>query len=250
MSGRSITLNALKSGINRLRTKGGASPNSLYDLVNGYVDISGNAVSRPGTLRDAVIPAGTKGLCVFQGKFVVFASTPVTMTDGRYRCEVLSHPTDATQTIAEIHFAAPFMGYLYVAAEFANGDVFHYWLQSGNAWTASTFFLSGALVVPTMANGLAYTASTSVNPAAWKANTAYAVGAVVQPSVYNGYEYTLIEADGTSPASGATEPTWLATEGALVTEDVDHTPAPTTTTTPTTTPNSGRYGNLPGIQAL
>ena len=55
-------INALTAGINRLRTKGGASNDGLYDLLNGYVTLAGTIVSRPGTVEDATLPAGTVGL--------------------------------------------------------------------------------------------------------------------------------------------------------------------------------------------
>ena len=38
---RAIPLTTIKSGINRLRTKGGARADTLYDLLNGYVTEAG-----------------------------------------------------------------------------------------------------------------------------------------------------------------------------------------------------------------
>ncbi len=68
MTGRIVTLNAAKGGINRLRVKGGADPSTLYDLVNGYVDQAGVLCSRPGTENTVVLPGGaTKGMCDQRG---------------------------------------------------------------------------------------------------------------------------------------------------------------------------------------
>lgn len=245
-----INLNALKAGINRLRTKGGADPSSLYDLVNGYVTIDGSIQSRPGTVRDAVLPAGTKGLCAFDGAIVVFSHQSTPITDPRYSCEVLVDPIDASQPIKEIHFVAPFMGALYVAAEFVNGDVYHYWLQGGTTWSANTNYMAGDLIIPTTPNGLAYKPSVAQNPPAWQADTAYAVGDVVQPTEYNGFKYTLIETDGDNPKSGATEPTWVESEDALVYEDIDNTPQPAPPTTTTRPPLYDRYRNRFGGESL
>ena len=242
-----INLNALKAGINRLRTKGGADPSSLYDLVNGFVTIDGSIQSRPGTVRHAALPAGTKGLCAFDGGMVVFSSTPQTMPAG-YTCEVLSHPTDDTQTIVEIHFAAPFMGFLYVVAEFSNGDVFHYWLQSGGTWEALTMYRANDTVLPTVKNGLRYQAVMNDNPVAWAPSVPRAVGDVVQPTVYTGWKYTVIAVDGDNPASGLIEPDWLESDGAIVYEDQDNTPTPTTPTPGTGSPGGDRYSNLPGYK--
>lgn len=242
----SIELNMLKGGINRLRTKGGVDPSSLYDLLNGYVDQNGNAVSRPGTHRIVALPAGTKGLCAFHGTLVVFSNVAVTI-DTMFRCEVLTDPNDATQPIKTIHFAAPFMGFLYVVAEFGNGDVYHFWLQSSGAWSADHVYMEGDIVEPTVPNGIAYEATGDDHPAAWQPSKQYAVGDEVQPTVYNGFKYRLIEADGENPSSGQTEPTWLMTEGALVYEDMDTTTAPPPADN-NGTPGDGRYDNLPGYK--
>jgi hypothetical protein len=244
---RDVNLDALKSGINRLRTKGGADPSSLYDLVNGYVTIDGSSQSRPGTRRKSVLPTGTMGMMAFDSKLWVFSHEAAVDPDSLVHVAVLSNPNDAGQPISAIHFAAPFMGYPYVAAEFSNGDVFHYWLQSAGSWQADTMYLRDAIVEPTTPNGLAYQASGGENPPSWQPSTTYAVGDSVQPTVYNGWKYTVIEADGDNPSSGTSEPVWPTSDGAQVIEDVDNTPAPSTPSGGST-PGGGRYSNLPGYK--
>lgn len=252
---RIVQLNALKSGISRLRVKGGADPSSLYDLVNGYVTLSGSVESRPGTVQDVALPAGTKGLCAFNGGFTVFSHQPTPISDPRYACEVLANPNDASQPIKEIHFAAPFLGYLYVVAEFANGEVFHYWLQTGKAWSADTIYRAGDTVMPTTPNGLAYVAvrNTAALPS-WAPSVARAVNDAIEPTTYNDYFYTAVEVDGDHPASGAVEPAWPMSDGAQVIEDTDGVLGAGATTTappPSNQPGSGttdRYGGLPGYK--
>ncbi|WWW34526.1 hypothetical protein V8017_16080 [Stenotrophomonas rhizophila] len=225
MTGRIVTLNAAKGGINRLRTKGGADPSTLYDLVNGYVDQAGVPRSRPGTKNRVTLPAGaTKGMCAYDGKLIVFshvpqdipASTPVT------ECEVLKHPSTPDLPLKEIHFAGPFLGYLYVAAEFINGDVYHYWLQRGSTWEPDKIYLPGALVIPSDPNGIAYQldSGTQTYPV-WVRNVARLIGDVVVPTVDNGYKYTATDAFGPAPRSGAVEPSWPSSPGATVFEDSD-----------------------------
>lgn len=244
------TLNVLKQGISRIREKGGADPSTLYDLLNGYVTIDGSVKSRPGTDIDTNLPAGTKGLMVMDGAFLVFSNVPTTITDPAYSAEVLVNPNDPTLAIKEIHFAAPFLGFPYVVAEFSNGSVWHYWLQKGKPWSATTFYTAGDIVEPTTPNGLAYRA-TRDGPAlpSWAPNVARAVSDKVEPTVYNDYFYTVIEVDGTNPASGATEPLWPTSSGAQVIEDTNGPAGDGTTITPpppANQPGSGttdRYGD-------
>lgn len=248
MAIRQANLGPLKAGITRLRDKGGASAESLYDLLNGYVDASGAPTSRDGTRLDHKLPAGTKGLCAFQGKKHVFALEPIDTGSTDYVVDILIHPDpNFAGTLKAIHFAKPFLGFLYVVAEFSDGQVFHYYLQSKAAWAANTVYKTGEAVRPTSANGFMYTPSTQDNPPAWQASTTYAIGDRVQPTVYNGYQYELVEVAGDNPSSGATEPTWLTSEGALVYEDIDNTP-PAQPTGGGSAPGGDRYSNLPGYK--
>lgn len=248
MALRQVNLGPLKAGITRLRDKGGASPESLFDLLNGYVDASGAPTSRGGTPVDLTLPEGTKGLCAFEGKKHVFALEAIDPGSAEYVVDILVHPDpEFAGTLTEVHFARPFLGFLYVVAEFSDGDVFHYWLQSAGSWQADTMYLRDAIVEPTTPNGLAYQASGGENPPSWQPSTTYAVGDSVQPTVYNGWKYTVIEADGDNPSSGTSEPVWPTSDGAQVIEDVDNTPAPSTPSGGST-PGGGRYSNLPGYK--
>ena len=161
---RQFALTTAKGGINRLRDKGNASKDSLYDLLNGYVTQTNSIKPRPGTRLSYSLPTGTKGLCAFHEKLHVFSSEVVTSLDAMVVIDVLRHPTNALLPLLEIHFAAPFLGYLYVSAEWLNGDVFHYWLQDNNAWQPSHVYLEGEIVQPTTPNGYAYQA-TRLTPA-------------------------------------------------------------------------------------
>lgn len=230
MTGRIVTLNAAKGGINRLKVKGGADANTLYDLVNGFVDAAGVINSRPSTRGKVSLPPGTKGMCVYDGKLVVFSGTPKPMpiTSPQVECEVLNHPTSPGLDIFYIHFAKPHMGYLYVAAEFVNGDVFHYWLQRGTTWEPNKAYLPGALVMPTNSNGIAYQLDSGTESfVAWLKNVSRNVGDVIVPTEDDGFKYTVTDAFGPSPKSGAIEPTWPAVDGGTVFEDSDvAVPAP------------------------
>jgi hypothetical protein len=409
---RAAPLTTIKGGINRLRLKGGARADSLYDLLNAYCTQSGTVVVRPGTLRLAKLDSATRGLTAFDGSlhtfchqavyvpagftlnllvhpnittetaaatFVLTAAKleltpvydvyvgadpgdslgngafgsfePVTLSNGLTLVSFYTHgddpltsvigirlardgvaaPTDAFEsftftdsllfertfatvdadvpdgvdggtyrewtwtlpdapaqvfvdgfkynvtfdattgtvttvlgnTIAlnKIHFAEPFMGALYVVAEFENGNIYHYWLQPGKQWEAGHIYKAGDLVYPSTPTGLVYRASRlgSANPP-WAANVPRYDGtggsgyeqSIIEPTVYNDYFYTCIATTGSNPRSGTEEPVWPTEDGATVIESTDNPPdvnTPTTTQDPTgsTAPTSGttdRYGTF------
>ncbi len=231
MADRNVALTTVKGGINRQRTKGGALEDSLYDLVNGYVSKSKTILVRPGTPRMFLLPTNTagesqtKGLMAFEGALHVFADELVDVPDGIV-LHILTHP-DATPEVpiplAEINFAAPFMGFPYVSATFENGDTYHFWLQSGDAWEAETVYKLGDIVVPTGDFfGLSFQAQrlTDPNPA-WAPNVTRALGEVIEPTEFNNFYYTVVDVQGDNPRSGATEPVWPTEDGAQVIEDAD-----------------------------
>lgn len=73
--GRTVPLTIVKGGIDRLRPKGGARADNLYDLVNGYVTAEQTVAVRPGTRQlVAVGLEDTIGLVAFGGEYHVFSS--------------------------------------------------------------------------------------------------------------------------------------------------------------------------------
>lgn len=255
---RQVTLNAVKGGIDRLRVKGGPSPNNLFDGLNCYIDASGVPTSRDGTSISYQLPPGTKGMTAANGELVVFSHEVVGPMPAGVTLEVLTNPNNPASPILDIHYAGPFLAdasgaILYVVAEFENGDVFHYWLQHGTTWQASTVYNLGDIVVPTVPNGLVYRVER-LNPAApvWQPNVTRTVGEIVEPTTPDGFQYEVVATIGTSPRSGAVEPNWNAEDGALTYEDVDLTPqAPggtgsdgSSTTPPTSV--TDRYSNPGG----
>lgn len=229
---RTVSLNALKAGISRLRTKGGPDPQTLYDLVDGYVTAAGTIEQRPGFDDDALLPEGTVGLMSFRGFKYVFADAPIDLSGfDEYRLAILTHPrageVDAP-ALLRIHFGEPFMRYPYVSAEWDNGDVFHYWMQGEGEetyWQADTTYRLYAVVHPTVQTGFTYRAHRlGERGEVWAANVERAVDDVVEPTEENGFEYVAIEAYGSPPRSGATEPDWPTEEGAIVVEEADLAP--------------------------
>lgn len=247
---RANPITAVKGGINRLRTKGGARTDVLYDALNCYRTEEKTMKRRPGTMRRAVLPENSFGLVAFGGERHVFATEVVELPIG-YVAHVITHP-DATPDVpiglSRIHFAEPFLGFLYVVAEFVGGDIFHYWLQLTGSWEPNRVYRMGDIVEPTAPNGLAYKATRfgAANPA-WSPRASKDVGDRIEPTVYNDFYYEVVEAIGANPATGDVEPTWPQVEGARVVEDTEGVQegSGTATPTPANVPSSvvtDRYG--------
>ena len=206
---RTIHLTGLKQGIQRVREKGGADPDTLYDLEDGYVGIDGAIEQRPGTGLAYDLPAGTLGLAAHDGDLVVFSTSPKACPAGT-RCEVITHPFFPSQGLTYIWYAAPFLGYLYVVGEFENGDIYHYWLQAANEWEASTKYDEGQIIVPSTANGLGYKAHRVLPKyPTWVPGMEVTLGDKIEPTVANGYYYEATEtseADGVGTPGGSPNP--------------------------------------------
>lgn len=248
-----VTLSAVKAGITRLRIKGGASEDSLYDLANGYVTAARTIRPRPGSAVFADLPPGTIGLALFNGVFQVFSDRGMSDLPPRFNLNVLNHPNrdpENPQTLVRIWKAEPFMGGMYVVAEWSDsppGGAYHYWIQTSTAgsWKPNNVQMIYDKVTPTVQNGVVYEAHRLL-PAdpAWQPGVERAVGEVIEPTTFNGYKYTAIETHGTPPRSGAVEPTWIARDGAIVIEEADvpiAQPAPQNPP-PTTPPGYGNPG--------
>jgi hypothetical protein len=176
----------------------------------------------------------------------------------------LNYTGNAPIPLKEIHFAAPFLGFLYVVAEFEPdssglGSVFHYWVQVNEdtpTWAAGVDHQIGDIVIPSTGwNGLFYIASRATQPnPVWTPTTLETVGNIVEPSVPNGFEFTCISTEGNNPVTGSSEPTWPTADGATVSEftslDTNQSIAPPTAAIPATNvPNPTtvtKYSNLAG----
>lgn len=244
-----IVLSTQKGGISRLRDKGGASPETLFDLQNAYVTTAKTIKQRPGRTVHLTLSPGTVGLESFDGQFYVFASTFVAQPAG-VTCIVLRHPNNAALTLTKIHFAQPFLGRFYVVAEFSNGDIRHYWVTNAPAWTANTIYGFLQKVSPTIPTGLVFEASNTDSSPLWTGGETIVVGNQRQPTTYNGFKFEAVTVTGTAPVkTSTTEPSWPTTDGATVVEysyggtDPNTTPS---TPPPTYPPDVGdEYGPFP-----
>jgi len=239
---RRAPLTVVKAGIDRLRTRAGARADTLYDLVNAVIDAEYNIGPRPGSSRIAQLPTGTVGLCAFDGKYHVFADHEVDLTGfDDFELDILLHPFDPTAELTTIHFAQPFLGALYVVAEFTSGSttvtqsIYHYWLQPGEEWEANTEYSYNQFVTPTTPNGFVYSASRlGLAYPAWAPGVPRTAGngssiepSIIEPTTYNEFFYECIETSGDNPLSGSSEPNWPTSTGATIVENTDGSPVQT-----------------------
>ncbi len=224
---RREALTTIKGGLSRLRTKGAALKDTLFDLLNGYVTAARTVRVRPGTFLNATLTTGTAGLTAFEGVLHVFSNLLVVGLPSNFALDIIKSPTDETFTISKIHFAEPFLGALYVVAEFSDGGIFHYWLQPTSTWRALTEYQLKELIEPTVPDGFAYEA-TRLDPPfpTWTPNAPRAVGEKIEPTVYSGFFMTVDAVFGTTPRSGDVEPIWPTEGGAIIIEDTDGTADP------------------------
>jgi len=243
-----VPLTVVQGGITRLRNKGAALRSSLYDLTNAYITAGKTVKVRPGTFRRAT-SVGTKGLTAFGDEFHVFSGGIQAVPAG-YVNNILINPADPLSALLRIHFAAPYMGFLYVVAEFDTDQesVQHFWLQNSGSWTADTIQFNGNFILPTTPNGLAYAATRLVAPnPVWQPNITIAVNDLIEPTVYNGFMYKALAVAGTAH-TGTTEPVWPTDENAQIQEfgDFDITTGASASSATAPTPGktiTDRYGN-------
>jgi len=239
---RPYPLTVLNGGINRLRVKGGASASQLYDLTNAYITNAGSIVPREGTTRFATLSTlstqATVGLAAANGTFNIFSSQFSTGVPAGFTLNVLQDPVNTTASVTKIWFAKPFMGFEYVVAQFSDGLTFHYWLQNDGTWTSNTVYTSASIVLPPVANGLAYQGvSRFTSGTSWTPETVITSGGFILPTTPTGFVYEITGVAGTPAHTGAIEPQWPITSGAQIQEfgDFDQSSSDHGTTGPYTT---------------
>lgn len=180
-----ITFDNFAAGLDVRKGASVSDANRLRVMDNCYVTTGKTIRKRPGLSLVTTLEAGTTGLRSGNGKLNTFyGSGSISHTDSRFVANKISHPDLPAQAVTKIHYAETFNGFLYVVAQYANGDIRHHYLDPSSALTA------------------------------WAGTEALALNAVRRPTVDNGLRYQVTTA-GTTDAA---EPTWPTTVGATVTD--------------------------------
>jgi hypothetical protein len=249
---RAFPLTVLNGGINRLRVKGGASANQLYDLQNAWITNAGSIGPREGTVRIVTLDSSTVGLSAENGNFNIFSSaySTATLATG-FVLNVLSNPVNTTASPTKIWFAKPFMGFPYVVAQFSDSSIFHYWLQNNGTWTSSTDYTSASIVLPPTANGLAYQGVRDfpANPT-WSSSTLITSGSYIEPNEATGFCYQAVSTTGSPIHTGEVEPVWPTVAGGIIQEFGDFNDSLTAGGTATQdTPSAGSISTASALGA-
>ena len=181
----SITFDRYDAGLDLRKGASVSDANRLRVLDNCYVTTGRTIRKRPGLVTVATLEPGTKGLRAAGGKLNTFyAKGSITHANTQFLANKITHPTLPDMEVQKIHYADSFNGYLYVSAQYLNGDIRHHYLDDVSVLTA------------------------------WVATTALTLGVERRPVTSNGYRYQVT----TAGTTGATEPTWPTTLGGTVTD--------------------------------
>lgn len=179
-----ITFDRFDAGLDLRKGASVSDANRLRVLDNCYVTTGRTIRKRPGLVQVATLESGTKGLRAAGGKLNTFYATgSIAHSDTRFVANKISHPTLPSMEVQKIHYADSFNGFLYVSAQYLNGDIRHHYLDEVSTLTA------------------------------WSATTALTLGVLRRPVVSNGYRYEVT----TAGTTGATEPVWPTAPGGTVT---------------------------------
>ncbi len=128
----SVTYDRFDGGLDVRRGSSVSDANKLRVLTNAYITPGQAVQKRPCLNVVATLEAGTVGLKAAGGKLNTFyESGSITHANTLFRANRLAHPT-LSQSIVKAHFADTFLGYLYAAVEYADGSVWHHYLDGAS----------------------------------------------------------------------------------------------------------------------
>lgn len=181
-------------GLDRRKSIVTAPAGSLYRLENAHITAGGEIEQRKAFVEDKVLPAGTLGLAVAAGVIYVFGQGPAPGgLPAGVSYQQLVHPS--AQALSTILDWDVFGGKLYVAAQFADGSIHHYY----NGSRVTDWADGRARASFTVTGG---TASAGVNKlSSIKVNGIEVLGTAVDWTTSNSATATTIAAQITSHTS-------------------------------------------------
>lgn len=122
-----LALRDFKAGMNRTRKRVAGVPGTLWTLKNAHITRGGDVERAKKFVATYTLPAGTHGLASVRGQLYAFgsadlaASMPVGVVYQRLQSPI------GGEAMSRVLDARASAGKLYVVAEFANGNIYHFY---------------------------------------------------------------------------------------------------------------------------
>lgn len=231
MALEAYTFSNFQYGIDKGRLSQPPEDGALYDAANAYLTYAHTWKRRPGFRKDANGPyPGALGLVSFGGQLHTFYSGAAPPSTALVKPHKIVAPDGSGSALVKVHYATPLLGYLFVVGEFANGGVWYFYLDDVKIgiWHATTHYVVGRRIGPTVENGLHGQATSVLTGVKWKPGLAAVSGTTnIQPKKANGFVYKCtaitLPAGVTHAYTGTVEPKFPKVIGNSVVEVVTNT---------------------------
>lgn len=120
-----IVIENFNGGMDTRRMAVAGTPGTLLELTNAHITRGGEIEKRKAFASRYSLPSGTVGMAADKDGVVVFGSGVDPGVPSGVTYQRLQHPSG--QALTRILSWDLYAGKLYVAAEFANGDVYHFY---------------------------------------------------------------------------------------------------------------------------
>jgi hypothetical protein len=126
-----ITFDRFDLGLDLRKGASVSDANRLRVLTNAFVNTGHTISKRPAARKIATLEAGTKGLRPGFGFLQTFyGSGSIVHANPLFRANLI--PSVNNSAVSRMHFGAPFLGAMYVVAEYVDGTVAHHYLDGTN----------------------------------------------------------------------------------------------------------------------
>lgn len=128
----SLTLDRFDGGLDVRRGPSVSDANRLLLMKNASINSGREIQKRPCLKLIAALEPGTVGLKAAGGKLNTFYGTgTIAHANPLFVANKLVHPTTA-QAVTVAHYADTFLGFLYAAVEYADGSIWHHYLDGAS----------------------------------------------------------------------------------------------------------------------
>lgn len=120
-----VIIENFSGGLDLRRLPAVSTPGSLLELTNAHITRGGEIEKRKAFATSSSLPSGTHGLAADDEELWVFGSAPNPSMPSGINYQRLQHPDG--HSMVRVHSWDLYGGRFYVAAEFSNGDILHFY---------------------------------------------------------------------------------------------------------------------------